>query len=127
MLALASGTQSIVSISNTSNVNVPGLWIFQLDREESRGIYSHTKLHRLFALNNFTTHAGCAILEKASHTFRLGTLISLTILGLIMLLLILGALYGYCQVGKYVILTQRDKNIKSFEKGLQEKLISKKN
>ena len=36
-LAPASGTQKIIEISNTSNVNVSGVWIFQLDGEMSRG------------------------------------------------------------------------------------------
>ena len=35
--ASASRTQNIIDISNTSNVNISGVWIFQLDGEKSRG------------------------------------------------------------------------------------------
>ena len=38
-LAPSSGTQNVISISSESNINVPGVWVFQLNSDKSAGIY----------------------------------------------------------------------------------------
>ena len=38
--APSSGTQMAINISATSTVNIPGVWIFQLDGNKSAGIHS---------------------------------------------------------------------------------------
>ena len=35
----SSGTQNIISIASTSNVNVSGVWIFQLDGDKSASMW----------------------------------------------------------------------------------------
>lgn len=39
--APSSGTQMVINISDTSNVNIPGVWIFQLDGDKSAGIHTY--------------------------------------------------------------------------------------
>ena len=42
----SSGTQNIINIASTSNVNVSGVWIFQLDGDDS----TSTGMQRIFQL-----------------------------------------------------------------------------
>ena len=40
--------------------------------------------------------------------FAVGTIISVAMLGLIVLILTVGALYGYCQIGRFILATRGD-------------------
>lgn len=69
--------------------------------------------------------AGCALQpESHTETIPMGTLIPVISLGLILLLLLLGAIYGYFQVGRLIV-ALRGSNDQSIERPLKEKLMSK--
>ena len=79
----------------------------------------------LYIIYYIYIHTGCNI-KQASHTFPLGTLISMVTFSFIMLLLIVGATYGYFQVGKYIIIAKNGHNSVRFcKRSLHEKLIPK--
>lgn len=40
VFAPSSGTQMVINISDTSNVNIPGVWIFQLDENKAAGMHT---------------------------------------------------------------------------------------
>lgn len=118
-IASLSGTQKITTVWTTSNINTPGVWIFNLGLS-TKQTSKHAIAGCLIIMSFYIWHAACTLHQESRKLTKpaLATLVAVSILCMVFLLLWLGVAYGYFQVGRYII-AQRN----TAHESLQEKLI----